>query len=334
MKISASVFAQNHTPIDSLVSHLERIGVTMLHIDCFSGEDLETFFEKGGDTARLPLDVHLISDSPEPYFQLMEQHNVYRVCLQFEKIQSIPESFFNGNFKKGIAIETNTAIDAIHKSVFEKLDFIMLMCTQPGVSGGKFDIKNFQRINYLKKHFPNLKITIDGGVNSEIAFILKLLGVDTVVSGSFLLDKMDYGVNMLHLLHPVATENIHIRDFMLPIDHLPLLKNGTFGLKDALQIIDDYKTGFALIIDESGKLEGVTTNADIRRAVLQSFDSFDKISASDIVNTKPISIDEHVSVKKMLETIERVGFVILFLPVTDADGLLKGLIPLNNLARG
>ncbi len=334
MKISASVFAQNHTPIDSLVSHLERIGIAMLHIDCFSGEDLDSFFEKGGDAVRLPLDVHLISATPENYLAKMEQQGVSRLCLQYEKLNEIPAAFFEKTFIRGIAVETDTAIESIDKSLIEKLDFIMLMCTQPGVSGGKFDIRNFSRINYLKNHFPKLKITIDGGVNSEIAFILKLLGVDTVVSGSFLLDKMDYGVNMLHLLHPVATENIHIRDFMLPLDHLPIFKSGQFGLKDAMKTIDDYKTGFALVVDENGKLNGVITNADIRRAVLNAFDHFHDITASDIVNKNPITINENVSVKKMLETIDSLGMVILFLPVVGNDDTLKGLLPLNNLARG
>jgi ribulose-phosphate 3-epimerase len=334
MKISASVFAQNHTPIDSLVSHLERIGVSMLHIDCFSGEDLDTFFQKGGDSVRLPLDVHLISEHPEQFLDKTEGHHISRLCLQYEKLKEIPPTFFERNFSKGLAIETNTAINSIDNSVFEKLDFLMLMCTQPGLSGGKFDIKNFQRINYLKNHYPKLKITIDGGVNSEIAFILKLLGVDTVVSGSFLLDKMEYGVNMLHLLHPVATENIIVRDFMLPLEFLPILNEGKFSVKDAMQIIDDYKTGFGLIVNADGALAGVTTNADIRRAILKQYDNFKDIVADSIVNRNPVKINENVSVKKMLETIDALGMVILFLPVTDDNGKLKGLVPLNNLARG
>jgi ribulose-phosphate 3-epimerase len=334
MKISASVFAQNHTPLASLVGHLRRIGVAMLHVDCFSSADFDRFIENAADAELLPLDVHLISDKPEDFLIKLGDRKIDRLCLQFEKLDNIPAAFFSGNFRKGIAIETNTPIESIESKLIEQLDFVMLMCTVPGVSGGKFDTRNFSRIHYLQKHFPNLKITIDGGVNSEIAFILKLLGVDTVVSGSFLLDKMDYGVNMLHLLHPVATENIVVKDFMLPFENLPILIEGKFSLRDAMKAIDDFKTGFGLVIDENGTLKGVTTNADVRRAILKEFENFHSIRPENIVNTKPVVINENVSVKKMLETIEALGMVILFLPVTDENDKLKGLVPLNNLARG
>jgi ribulose-phosphate 3-epimerase len=98
-------------------------------------------------------------------------------------------------------------------ALIEQLDFVMLMCTTPGESGGKFQKENFQKINQLKYEYPNLSITIDGGVNSEVAFILRLLGVDTIVSGSYLMDKSEYGANMLNLLRPYAGETFTCKRF-------------------------------------------------------------------------------------------------------------------------
>src|SRR5690606_22230739 len=115
-----------------------------------------------------------------------------------------------------IALQSNTSLDVLQKIPTEKLDFVMLMCTTPGESGGTFAVQNFQRINELKNRFSNLKITIDGGVNSEVAFVLKLLGVDTVVSGSYLFDKNEYGLNMLNLLHPIAGNSFQVKDFARP----------------------------------------------------------------------------------------------------------------------
>src|SRR5690606_37128195 len=124
---------------------------------------------------------------------------------------------------------------------------------EPGESGGKFEISNFQRINELKRKFSHLKITVDGGVNSEVAFVLKLLGIETVVSGSYLLDKNEYGLNMLNLLRPIAGNIFQIKDFARPATYEPVLTLGNFSFRDAVQSIENHKTGYAIVVDENRK---------------------------------------------------------------------------------
>ena len=67
------------------------------------------------------------------------------------------------------------------------------MTTTPGESGGKFNKINFKKIRDFKNTYPSKKVHIDGGVNDEIAFILRIHGVKSVVSGSYLVNASEIG---------------------------------------------------------------------------------------------------------------------------------------------
>jgi pentose-5-phosphate-3-epimerase len=68
MKISASIFAQNQKTIDALVTELQKIGVTMLHVDWKGEADVIAFLEENASHLTLPLDVHLIHAQPQQFF--------------------------------------------------------------------------------------------------------------------------------------------------------------------------------------------------------------------------------------------------------------------------
>lgn len=334
MKISASIFAQNQKTIDELVTELHKIGVSMLHVDWKGEAEVIGFLKDNLLHLTLPLDVHLIHNTPQLFFESLSEIHPHRICLQFEEMGTIDSSFFSLPAQKGIAITTSTHISSLGDDLIARLDFVMLMCTTPGESGGKFQKANFQKINQLKYEYPNLSITIDGGVNSEVAFILRLLGVDTIVSGSYLMDKSEYGANMLNLLRPYAGESFCVKDFMVNKTYLPILKKGAFSFKQAVQKIEDYKSGYVLVEDENGQFCGIVSNADVRKTMLKHWANLDGIAESDFVNATPYSVNENATVREMLKTIEAIGRVILFLPVINHNNELTGLVPLNNLAKG
>lgn len=334
VKISASVFAQSDKAFEKIASDMDKIGVHYLHIDCKSNEQLDDFLTQNAAVNQLPFDIHLISGNAPIFDPRLTLHTQNRICLQLENIGELPAHFFDYPVKKGVAITTATQLSSLQTAWLEKLDFVMLMCTVPGESGGQFDKINFQRINQLKQLYPKIKITIDGGVNSEVAFILKLLDVDTVVSGSYLMKQNEYGANMLSLLHPVATDSIKVIDFMLPVSSCPTLESDSFSFLECVQAIDNGKQGFVLIKGKTGKLSGVATNADIRKALIAHWENLAGITPHQYINSSPFVINQNMTVKEMLKTIEEADRVILFLPVINDNDKLVGVVPLNHLAKG
>jgi len=83
----------------------------------------------------------------------------------------------------GLAITSETSIDVFKK--YQHFDFVLFMTTSPGKSGGTFNKNNFGKIRQFKSLFPEAKVHVDGGVNDEISFVLRNMGVSLIVSGSY-----------------------------------------------------------------------------------------------------------------------------------------------------
>ena len=198
-------------------------------------------------------------------------------------------------------------------------------------------LKAFLRpqIDPLMRHrYPHLKIQVDGGVNDEVAYILRLLGVDSIVSGSFLLSHFTIGSGMLSFYKTPSGGDFLVKDFMVPVKYLPVLHERDLTFEKVLQTIEDYKQGFVLIVDEKQSLRGVISNADLRRGLLKQVGDLTNIDAHRMINNNPVRINENATLSEMLTKIDALNFIILFLPVVDDKGILKGAVLLNNLTRG
>ena len=187
MKISASLYSGKNKSLAELVKELDGHNVDYFHIDC--NDDLNVFadIKEIRKLSKTPIDLHIISSEPQKYFPHLVENNVELVTFQFENIKgdlSVPKEVKS---KLGLAITSETDI-----SVFEKyknnFDFILFMTTVPGQSGGKFNKDNFSKIREFKQKYPDKKIHVDGGVNADVSFVLRNMGVYSVVSGSYLVD--------------------------------------------------------------------------------------------------------------------------------------------------
>jgi len=87
------------------------------------------------------------------------------------------------HYQWGLAITMKDSLDAVSE-ILQQADFALIMASEPGVSGRPFDSANFQRITEFKQQFPTKKVQVDGGVNDRIAFVLRLLGVNSIVSAT------------------------------------------------------------------------------------------------------------------------------------------------------
>lgn len=335
VKISASIFAQNTLDFDVMTAEMEKIGVEYLHIDCQYPEDIIDFMGKCGHFSSIPFDFHLIysSETFTKALDLLEKGVSNRICLQFENFETIPQSFFKSPIKKGLALKTHTDIGAIDNEIIKKLDFVMLMCTEPGVSGGQFDKLNFSKIHQIKALSKKLKITVDGGVNDEIAYILRLLDVDTIVLGSYLMKDENFGLNLLHLMRSSPGFTFKVKDFMQPISKDWMLEDTEFDFKLIVEKIHQSGIGMAFVVGKDGILNAIATNADIRKGMLSNWGNLNSIEKSTFLNYTPFVISDNLSTNEMLKTINHFDRVILFLPVIDDNKKLVGLLPLQNLTK-
>lgn len=333
MKISASIYSNKSDSLDKIIEDLENHHTDMYHVDCKNDlnvfQDIDYIVSK----SNIPLDVHIITETPEPFFEEIRKRKIDNLCFQHEELpnKSLPSDLNVGRL--GIAITTETSID-IFENYKEVCDYILIMATIPGESGGKFDKRNFKKIRDFQNKYPGKKIFVDGGVNGEVSFILRNMGVYSSVSGSYLFNSTSIGSALLSLKTREVDSHFLVKDFMINLEESPTILKSEITLEKVLQSIEKGKMGFTMVVSEGGNLEGILSNADIRKALLDNINSIEDLDISNYINKSPKYIDEELNVKEMISYVKKQNIPLMYLPVQDKDGKAKGMITFMNLIKG
>ncbi len=333
MKISASIYANAELQLDATVSLLESNHADMLHVDCKDNPAVFADIARLRTLTTLPIDLHLIAPDPAKYADLLAKHPVDLLTIQYEGLLPDAELPTKGYAHLGMAFCDGTDIGAFMPFA-QQCDFVLIMATTPGESGGEFRSDSFRRIREFRRLFPDKRIHVDGGVNAEVSFILRHLGVNCAVSGSFLFKEQNVGGAMLKLKNSITDSHFRVREFMRGMEETPRLSSEALTTERILLSIEKGRLGFTLITDEDGLLVGMVSNADLRRGMLKQIDDLNALHPEHLVNSNPIAVLEDLSVKELLGFIRRQPIAINYLPVVDAHGRLTGSLTFNDLIKG
>lgn len=101
------------------------------------------------------------------------------------------------------------------------------------------------------------------------------------------------------------------------------------SILDAIRIIDSGTMQIALAIDAEGRLEGLVTDGDIRRAILRGVAI--ETPVAQILNRAPVTVSVNADVME-LRTLMNAERRILRAPAIDADGRVRGLFLIEDVA--
>ncbi len=161
-------------------------------------EEALPFFEE------LDYEIDLMIAEPEKHIEEWLPLGASRLIFHIESIKN-HELFFNHDFfiegarqiggqtviEVGLAIDPGTPLEKIEQYI-EKFDFIQCMgIAKIGYQGEPFDERVLAHVNALRIKYPNLPISIDGGVNLESAPLLRAAGATRLVSGSAIFNSED-----------------------------------------------------------------------------------------------------------------------------------------------
>ena len=331
MKISGSIYSDKNRTLKETILDLEAHQVDLLHVDC--NDDISVFDDiaKIRTWCNMPIDLHIITETPEKYFNLLRKHPVEYVTFQYEQLSKhleIPEDIKG---EKGLALITPTSVSSFDE--YESFDFVLFMATIPGQSGGVFDPENFRKIREFKKKYPNKNVHVDGGVNGEVSFILRNMGVHSSVSGSFLFKGASVGHALMDLTKRAIESRFMVKDFMIPIEECPTVDFETMTFKQLLEAIDTGKQGFTLV-EKNGMFKGIISNADVRKALIKNFEDIPGLHVKEMINNNPITIDAEANVDEMLLVVRKQSYPVMYMPVINKDNKAKGIVTFINLIKG
>lgn len=144
------------------------------------------------------LDVHLMENEPigdvpkyiEAGANIITIH--YEAFENKEDLVNVLEYIKENHTLAGVSIKPSTPFKEVRSFVFN-CDLVLVMGVEPGESGQTTDQSTIQKVkeiyDFREANNLNFKIEFDGGVNPEIAKKLREIGVDILVSGSYVFNS-------------------------------------------------------------------------------------------------------------------------------------------------
>jgi arabinose-5-phosphate isomerase len=111
---------------------------------------------------------------------------------------------------------------------------------------------------------------------------------------------------------------LRVRDLMRSGEELPLV-TGNRELLDVLHVISDKRLGVAVVTDEEGRLAGILTDGDVRRALLRESDSLRR-PVAEFMTREPRTIEPEELVARAIQRMEEPGRRITSLVVVARSG--------------
>lgn len=218
IRIAPSILSADFARLGEEVRAAEAAGAHMLHIDVMDGHFVPNItigplvVAAIKKITSLPLDVHLMIESPDNYLpDFAEAGADYltvhaEACVHLHRtVQCIRER----GIKAGVAINPATPVCSLDH-ILGDADMVLLMSVNPGFGGQSFIPSVLGKIKTVKglitKMGADTLIQVDGGVKIDNAAEVASAGADILVMGSAFFCSGDYGDFMKRLAKNIDME--------------------------------------------------------------------------------------------------------------------------------
>jgi len=203
--VAPSILAADWGRFHEEIQRVATQGADWIHIDVMDGHFVPpiTF---GPDIVRiakkatsLPLDVHLMIDTPDSQLEAFAKAGASTITVHFEAcphLQRTIEAIHQLGAHAGVALNPGTPVASL-VDVIDYLDLVLIMTVNPGWGGQKFLPTSERRITQvselIKKSGRKIYLEVDGGINPETARRVVAAGANVLVAGTHIFHHANYG---------------------------------------------------------------------------------------------------------------------------------------------
>ena len=196
--IVPSLLSADFSRLAEEVRDVEKAGCDALHIDVMDGHFVPNLtigplvVSAVRKVTKLPLDVHLMIDTPSRYITEFRKAGADWITVHVEAekdVRGVLRMIRGSGAKAGISLRPKTPVEEIFPYL-DELDLVLVMSVEPGFGGQVFMPEQMAKISASRRKFKGL-ISVDGGIGAGNASQALEAGADILVAGSAIFGKSD-----------------------------------------------------------------------------------------------------------------------------------------------
>ena len=196
IKVAPSVLSADFSRLGEQVAEATAAGADYIHVDVMDGRFVPSITIGAPVVAalrrwtKLPLDVHLMIESPELYINQFAQVGADIITVHIEAcphIHRVVQMIKEAGKKAGVSLNPGTPLDTLDE-ILPAVDLVLVMTVNPGAGGQTFIESMLDKIARLRaildKEGLPAELEVDGGINAETAPKVVKAGARVLVAGA------------------------------------------------------------------------------------------------------------------------------------------------------
>ena len=194
--LSPSILSADFARLGEEIATVEAAGADWIHIDVMDGHFVPNITMGPFIVAtcrritKLPLDVHLMIETPERYIEAFAKAGASGLTVHVETCPDIVgtlRQIKSLGCRAGAVLNPETPVGAIQPALREA-DLVLVMSVHPGYSGQSFMPETIGKVSEIRKKLDALRsfawLEVDGGIDMETLPKMKEAGATAFVAAT------------------------------------------------------------------------------------------------------------------------------------------------------
>jgi ribulose-phosphate 3-epimerase len=200
VEIAPSILSADFARLADEIAIVASAGVQMIHLDVMDGHFVPNItigppvIAKLRKHSDLLFDTHLMISEPDRYVESFAKAGANNITFHIEttdRPDQLVDRIHDLGCTAGITLNPETPVESIEK-VAPLCDMVLVMTVHPGFGGQVFIDEAARKVIAVRKIVgPNIRIEVDGGIDSETTPLVVSYGADTLVAGNAIFGKSD-----------------------------------------------------------------------------------------------------------------------------------------------
>ncbi|MFA7257608.1 MAG: ribulose-phosphate 3-epimerase [Kiritimatiellales bacterium] len=215
IEIMPSILAADMGNLEAAIQQCERAGADQIHMDIMDGVFVPNIsmgpavVAMADRVTELPMDVHLMLIQPQNHIEAFAKAGADTILIHIEAdcdIEDTLKKIRALGCKAGITVNPPTSLDTVFQGLEENkgagsscfqclekglVDEVLIMSVNPGFGGQKYIASAETKVAEIRRRFPDMLISIDGGIDLETVKPAAAHGANLFVAGTSLFKAPD-----------------------------------------------------------------------------------------------------------------------------------------------